>query len=152
MNALGAHNLYPQNARVMQLQNLYQDLVQSQQQDHYNQLFLQNLSAEPIVHAEAEVHQAEMNPLESKIKGVVDASLISVDIKNLGACSYATDSAFYNVGGIIDGDEKNTNQKDTRTTSDASPVIYTFNFCEAPLPTDQIPAGCPTDQDFYAFA
>ena len=145
MNALGAHNLYQQDTRVVQLQNLYQDLVQTQQQEHYNSLFLQNLSDRPE-------GLAEINQIENKIKGVVDASLISVDIKNLGACNYATDSAFYNVGGIIDGNKDNTNQKDSRTTADASPVTYVFNFCEAALPADQIPSGCPTDQAYYAYA
>lgn len=44
----------------------------------------------------------------NQLKGAIDATLISVDIKNLGACNYATDSAFYNVGGIIDGVKDNT--------------------------------------------
>ena len=145
MNALAAHNLYQQDTRVVQLQNLYQDLVQTQQQEQYNSLFLQNLSDRPE-------GLAEINQIENKIKGVVDASLISVDIKNLGACNYATDSAFYNVGGIMDGNKDNTNQIDSRTTADASPVTYVFNFCEAELPADQIPGGCPTDQAYYAYA
>jgi hypothetical protein len=41
------------------------------------------------------------------LKGAVDATLISVDIKNLAACSYASENAFYNVAGIIDGDKGN---------------------------------------------
>lgn len=79
---------------------------------------------------------------KDNIRNVVDTSLISVDIKNLGACNYATDSALYNLGGIVpSSDAQDTQQVQTP----AAGVI--FNFCEAPLPT---PDGCPSG-DFYAF-
>jgi hypothetical protein len=44
------------------------------------------------------------------IRNIVDQTLISVDISNLGACNYASDSALYNLGGIVNGDDQDTVQ------------------------------------------
>lgn len=75
-----------------------------------------------------------------------------MDVKNLGACNYATDSAFYNVGGIMDDQKDNTNQYDSRTAAGAT---FYFNFCEAPIDKTKF-TGLPTqcqaiDGDYYAY-
>lgn len=76
---------------------------------------------------------------------IVDTSLISVDVKNLGACNYATKAALYNVGGIVDGDKDNTSQVNQQMLTDGG--IYYFNFCEAKVTP---PEGCD-DGDYYAY-
>jgi hypothetical protein len=71
-------------------------------------------------------------------------SLISVDTKNLDPCNYATETAFFNIGGIVDGNNKNLSQVYTKTTSDGT---FTFNFCKRAIPA---PKFC-VDSDSYAF-
>jgi hypothetical protein len=66
-----------------------------------------------------------------------ETSLISVDVKNLGACNYATERGLYSVGGIVSPD---TNSLQVVEQVGTASNNYTFNFCEAALPT---PAGCP---------
>jgi hypothetical protein len=41
---------------------------------------------------------------------MIGKSMIAVDVSNLGACNYATNSAIYNIGGIQDGNKDNLQQ------------------------------------------
>jgi hypothetical protein len=71
-------------------------------------------------------------------------SLISVDAKNLAACDYATEIAFFDIGGIANGKKENLSQVYSKTTSDGT---FTFNFCKRAIPAPQF---CG-DNDSYAF-
>jgi len=84
--------LISQDHKTWELQNLYQDLVSRQNLNQ--QLFLQNLEAAPQLESLAAVDVKKLGS--------------AVDVKNLGACNYVTKGAFYNVGGIVDGDQSNT--------------------------------------------
>ena len=73
--------------------------------------------------------------------------MISIDIK-LGACTYATDSAIYNLGGIVpEIDNSETQQVITLEALTVPPKTIKFNFCEAPLPPQD---DCP-EGDYFAF-
>ena len=94
-------------------------------------MFLQNIEAAPQLESLAAVDAKKLGS--------------AVDVKNLGACNYVTKGAFYNVGGIVDGDQSNTQQPFSAITSYGT---YSFNFCEANLAT--VPAGCDAG-DFFAY-
>lgn len=123
--------MYAQDQKVVQLQNLYQDLMLGQQQ----QLLLQNLAVQP---------QEIVAEAKNGAKSIAGNSMIAIDSKNLLPCSYATENALYNVGGIANGDLTKTQQ--TLVTLDF--FTYTFNFCEEAI--TEIPAGCP-EGDFTAY-
>ena len=71
--------------------NLYSDLKLQQME---REMDLQNLAPMPHLHSKADITQEFKN------------AKIAIDIKNLEACSYATESAFFNVKGIVSADSE----------------------------------------------
>jgi hypothetical protein len=76
-----------------------------------------------------------------------NTSYMAVDIKNLGACSFATKLALFNLGGIVNSSSDGSTQQVGNFDEGLLGSNYTFNFCEASLPT---PKNCPQGE-FYAF-
>ena len=65
-------------------------------------------------------------------------SFVSEDQKYLTECNYASNFAFFNLGGIVDGESGNAAQEYTMSSFRGN---YTFNFCKQEIQSPQLCAA-----------
>lgn len=74
--------------------------------------------------------------------------LNSVDWNSLAPCYYATEQAFFNLGGIMNNDDSSTQQVKTFIQSDWGLEI---NFCEDALPASEYSGITCNDENSFAY-